>query len=358
MSALTPRGGRSTSGPLDLRGFDMSALDLRDRLLDLLWADFSTSSTWPTAAKLPREFDWKRILDLGKNPGLGLRLRAAGITGRDVSIAMIDQRLLVEHQEYADRLQLYEEIGAEGEAASMHGPACASLAVGRTVGVAPGAKLFYIAVSLRGKQAQGASPISRDFTACAKAVRRIVEINGMLPDKQKIRVLSLSVGWRPAEVASQEMTAATNAARDAGMLVVSSSIDRTHGFRFHGLGRAPLADPDQFESYEPGAFWIKAYKPSDGSALMIPMDSRTVAGPGAADSYSFDRTGGWSWSIPYIAGLYALCAQVRPTITPGQFWDLAMKTGRMIEVTRDGKTYRLGPVVDPARLIEAVRKIS
>ena len=71
-----------------------------------------------------------------------------GITGKGIGLAIIDHPLLVGHVEYRDRLKSYEEIRVQaGGAAEMHGPAVASVAVGQTVGVAPGADLYYIASS-------------------------------------------------------------------------------------------------------------------------------------------------------------------------------------------------------------------
>jgi hypothetical protein len=121
---------------LDLRNCDLSQLDLHDRLDDLLQADFDTRTVWPPADRMPPGFDAASILDLGKNPGLGVRsLHARGIIGQGVSIAIIDQPLLIEQQEYGARLQVYEEIHVNPtESAAMHGPAVASIAVGKTLG--------------------------------------------------------------------------------------------------------------------------------------------------------------------------------------------------------------------------------
>jgi hypothetical protein len=82
-----------------------------------------------------------------KNPGLGVRrLHEKGITGRGVRVAILDQPLLVDHQEYVERVRLYEEIDLQGRTEpAMHGAAVASIAVGKTVGVAPEAELYYIA---------------------------------------------------------------------------------------------------------------------------------------------------------------------------------------------------------------------
>jgi len=96
---------------------------------------------------MPADFDPSRPLELGKDPGLGVRrLHERGFDGRGIGIGIIDQPLLVDPVEYRDRLRLYEEIHSPaGAPAQMHGPAVASIAVGRTVGVAPGADLYYIA---------------------------------------------------------------------------------------------------------------------------------------------------------------------------------------------------------------------
>jgi hypothetical protein len=95
---------------LDLRGCDLSKLDLRNSINDLLYASFDDRTVWPVPNRMPSDFDSKRIMELGKNPGLGVHsLHKRGITGRGVGIAILDQPLLVDHQEYGDRLRLYEE---------------------------------------------------------------------------------------------------------------------------------------------------------------------------------------------------------------------------------------------------------
>ncbi len=340
---------------VDLRSADLSALDLRGSLNDLLYSDFDTQTQWPPEEQMPSGFDWKRIMELGKNPGLSIRsLQARGITGRGVNIAIIDQPLLIEHQEYADRFQLYEEINVTSYISSqMHGPAVASIAVGKTVGVAPEANLYYIATWVFDPPYNPANP-KRDFRFYAQAIRHLLEINRQLPQDQKIRAISMSVGWSPAETGYEEITAAANDAKAAGMLVVSSSIEQTHGFKINGLGRPPLADPDQFESYEPGLFWAKRYDQQSMDRLLIPMDSRTTASFTGASDYVFFRPGGWSWITPYLAGVYALAVQVDPSITPERFWSLAMKTGHTIQFKRGNENVPLGPILDPVALINAL----
>lgn len=343
---------------VDLRAYDLSSLDLGGSLDDLLYATFDDKTVWPSDARMPQGFDWQHIMELGKDPGLGIRdLHAQGITGRGVSIAIIDQPLLTDHQEYADRLQLYEEINVKSATPSqMHGPAVASIAVGKTIGVAPGADLYYVG-SWTGDWGVGPNGFTWNFSYYAQAVKRILEINSQLPEKRRIRVIAMQVGWNPEKAGYDEITAAVQEAKAAGLLVVSSSIEQVHGFKFHGLGRAPLSDPGVVESYEPGLWWAERYYGGDqfSDRLLVPMDSRTTASPLGVDEYVFYRQGGWSWSIPYIAGVYALAAQVDSAITPEQFWSLAMETGRTIELDHGGETIPFGPIIDPVALIDALQ---
>ena len=174
---------------VDLRNADLSALDLRGEMDNLLHADFDSHTVWPAAERLPEGFDPGLMLAQGKNPGLGLRgLHAQGTTGRSVGVAIIDQPLLADHAEYADRLRWYEKINVNpiyGQA-SMHGAAVTSLAVGRTVGVAPEADLYYVATD-----SDVVTTFVSDYHNLARAVRRVLQINEGLPAERKMRVISM-----------------------------------------------------------------------------------------------------------------------------------------------------------------------
>ena len=266
---------------VDLRSRDLTKLDMTSSLTDLMFAAFDSKTQWPAADKIPVGFDWQKIMELNKDPGLGVRvLHEQGITGEGVSIAIIDQTLLVDHIEYKDRLRLYEEtedIISEAPQAHMHGAAVASIAVGKSIGVAPEADLYFIATGFCGaKRLQ-----DLDYTCWAKAVRRIVEVNKGLPAERKIRVLSLSWGWDSKSINYEEIRNAVNEAKAAGIFVISSSLTRTDNLHFHGLGRDPLSEPNDFSSYEPGLWWQKIFYQNGilEQTLLVPMDSRTTASP-------------------------------------------------------------------------------
>lgn len=340
---------------IDFRSRDLSRYNLREATDILLYSHFSTETQWPEPDCLPDGFDPQSILELGKDPGLGVRsLHLRGITGKGVSIAIIDMKLLRDHTEYADRIVFYEEIGIDYDGPSMHGPGVASIAAGKSTGVAPEANIYFIAANI--VSIDEAGQVQRDFTDFARAVRRIVEINRTLPAEEKIRALSLSVGWRSTEPGYSEMASAVEAAKKDGIFVVSSNLDATYpGFRFNGLGRYPTDDPNEISSYSLGESWTQFSHPypwpSFQDQIFIPMDSRTIASYLGVEEYNWGRFGGWSWCIPYIAGLYALGVQVDPDLTPEIFWQAMTNTAHPFSVELQGQEFPT-KIVQPVRLIE------
>jgi membrane protease YdiL (CAAX protease family) len=346
----------SPDGEIDLRSYDLSGMDLSgDGEILSKQTSFSSKTVWPPADRMPADFDRERILDLGRNPGLGVRsLHARGITGRGVGIAIIDQPLLTTHEEFGGRLRWYEVINPGlSNMASMHGSAVSSLAVGRTSGVAPEADLYYFSM---GDDLLTVSLWQLHYVA--RAIRRVLQLNEVLPAEDRIRVISISLGWNLTTGAGcYDVAAAVEEARARGVLVVHTSMENVYGIGYMGLGRDPLQDPDQFESYKPGSWWESSFYSGSmtGRRLYAPMDSRTTADFTGPSDYVFYRTGGLSWTTPWIAGVYALAVQVDPALTPERFLELAERTGRTVEILHEGKTYPLGPIIDPVALIAALK---
>jgi hypothetical protein len=349
---------------IDYRSMDLTKLDLSKSKADLLYADFDSQTIWPPADQMPTGFDWQKIMEMGKNPGLGVQeLHKKGITGKGIGIAIIDQPLLVDHIEYKDQLRIYEEtedrikMVAKGDTqASLHGTAVASIAVGRTVGVAPDADLYFIAFGDCG--GNPATLTDFDFSCDAKDIQRVIEINKSLPADRKIRAISLQFGWRSESKGYQEITTAVEQAKAAGIFVISTYMLDTYGFQFNGLGRDPLAGPDEFKSYQPGLLWSKDFYAGQAlqRQLLIPMDARTTASPTGTEDYAHYVSGGLSWAVPYLAGMYALAIQVKPDVTPEEFWKLALETGKTTQIQHDGKSYSLGIILDPQALMAALQK--
>lgn len=357
---------------VDVRSIDLTSFDLTNREYDLLNSCFDSKTKWPL--KLPEGFNPANVLDTNKNPGLNIhKLHNEGITGKGVNIAIIDTALLVDHIEYSDRLKMYEEIHCLDERSQMHAPATASIAAGKTTGVAPEANLYFIGCS-------NFNPISGqgleiDFTWDAKAIDRIIEVNKTLPQDKKIRVLSISAGWSPDMKGYNEMTAAVNRAVKEGIFVLSVNLFETYKnrFYFNGLDIDTLSDKDSVSSYNviPWTKWIwevqhmgklneyyekKFDENAPEEILLVPIGSKTTASPTGNSDYVFYRDGGWSWIMPYMAGLYALSCQVKPDITPDVFWNTALKTGESKTIIRDDKKLA-GKIVNPDKLIESLKSM-
>lgn len=100
---------------LERSGVSLVTADLRDRGEVLTRVTFDTRTAWPPKNRLPQGFDPRRILERGKNPGLGIRaLHGQGITGTGVHVAIIDQPLLRNHQEFTDKVAGYTAIDCAG----------------------------------------------------------------------------------------------------------------------------------------------------------------------------------------------------------------------------------------------------
>jgi membrane protease YdiL (CAAX protease family) len=332
---------------VDLRDKDLSGLDLRSSENDLSYACFNSRTVWPPAERMPSGFDPAAIMEWVKNPGLGLReLHDRGITGRGIGIAIIDQGLLTGHREYAGRLMWYEEITRNpvGLLTAFHASSVASIAVGKTAGVAPEGDLYFISsndVILRG------AVWYMHYDAIG--IRRVIEVNRFLPADRKIRVISISIGSAPPGMAgSADFLSAVREAEQEGMYTIFTN--RT-GSGYVGLaGRSLLSDPDDFRSYDQSILSQIQYMDRPDS-LLIPVDSLTLAGASREDEYYFCRIGGLSWMMPFSAGLFALSLQVDPDLTLDQFWELAFQTAEPLEVFHDGTMYKIGKLVDPQALI-------
>ncbi len=289
---------------------------------------FDTLTVWPETGKLPEGFDPARLLEEGKTPGLGIRaLHERGTDGRGVVIAIIDQPLVRNHEEYADRFLSIEEIDVAGVPAQMHGPSVASIAVGRTCGVAPGAKLAYFAIPMWKWRS------CRPYT---ELVDKIVLRNAGLPGNERVRVISISQGMFPQWEGRQQWNQALRRAAAAGVLVITCDTSR---FAYGMLKRNEGADPDLAASYTRGRY------SSGEDALLVPGGNRTLAGFRGQSHYRYDRVGGMSWGAPYVAGLAALAFQVDGTLKPADVTRVLVETATSTPE---------GPVVNPTAFIAAV----
>lgn len=53
--------------------------------------------------------------------------------------------------------------------------------------------------------------------------------------------------------------------------------------------------------------------------------------------------------------MVCLTAQVRHDVTPEEFWESALETGKTIRIQHEGKGHDLRTLLDPQALIEEIR---
>lgn len=352
---------------IDVRSRDISHLNLKDRMEDLVQCQFDSKTKWPES--LPQGFEPEKILSMNKTPGLNIKkLHEQGVTGENVGIGVVDYGLIINHEEYKDRLKFYDEVHYKTKQAHFHGPSIASILVGKNVGIAPGADLYLI--GSENFDVEKNDMIAND-SYFAESIYKLLEKNNTLPEARKIRVISISAAWSPVSRGYDEITKAVEEASKQGIFVVSANLfEQNPEFYFHGLDREMLDKPDDIESYTPypGELWLNMIEHIDGfkdfylksyranekkKTLLIPIASRTVATAGGDSDYAIFRLGGWSFGIPYISGLYALCCQIDPAITPEKFWDAAYNTGETQNIEMDGKK-ETAVMINPVKLIEFI----
>ena len=315
---------------------DVSDRVLGETLIETLW--FNQATIWSDQDRPIAQ----KILELGLNPGMGVRdLHAQGITGKGVTMAIIDQPLAVDHPEYKGKIMKYVDMGTElynGNLGSMHGPAVTSLLVGETVGTAPGARVYFAAVPSWFSDAQ----------FYADALDWVIAENEKLPGDNKIRVVSVSAAPSGLDSTFTRNTDAWNQAlqraTDAGLLV----LDATYENEITSLCLYDLNNPDNVAGCIPE--YLGPFHPPH-ERIYVPASHRSMATGGSTATnftYQYTGKGGDSWAIPYLAGVLALGWQVNPALSNDQILELLYASAY---VNADQKN-----IIDPKAFIEQVKQ--
>lgn len=324
-------------------GADLSNMDLSVLGDKIKYIVFDEKTIFPPADKLPKDFNPQKLLEDGKNPGLGVRdLHKKGITGKGITVAILDQAFNINHQEIKDNLIHYEIIGKTFT--HFHGSMVSSLLCGKTTGVAPDTKLVYFASGTKNENHERTA--QNDITA----LRKILDMNAKLPDNEKISAVSISRGWYSSAPESEEFKEIVLQLIESGVFVLPVNARTYYGpsANFITTDRNINSDPDDIKSYVPG-FWPN--KMLDNFILAV-AGGRTGAGPTAPDDYIYrGANSGISWATPYMVGVYALAKQVYPNLTPLKFFEVARQTGYPMELS-DG---RKNVLIQPKKIIEQLQ---
>lgn len=314
-------------------GKSLIDMDLTNEYDALAKSTFDTHTEWPSKDKLPKGFDPKEIIEIGKDPGLGIRaLHKEDITGKGVNVAIIDQPLLLEHEEYKDKIVKYTEIDCEDAGPQMHGPAVASILVGENCGVAPNALLYYWAEpSWKG-----------DYIQRTTALNEIIEYNKDKPLNERIRVVSISKGFDESEDNLPLWKEKIREAEENGIIVVHCSDEGNE--KFFGAGCSLYKDRDNPDNYDI-CYFARNLSPTD--VIYVPIDNRTTADFQGINDYTFWSSGGLSWGAPYLAGVIALGYQVNPNLKEFDIYKYLRETGT---------SFNGGYIINPKAFIEKINE--
>ena len=319
----------------DVRGTfyknDLSRLDLKDFGENILTLHFDEKTVFPSRDKMPDDDKLQPgyMWEAGKNPGFGVRaLHERGITGKGVNVAIIDQPLYIDsHPEYAGKITEYKDFDCQSET-SMHGPSVTSILAGETIGTAPGAKVYYAA----------APSWLGDAAYYADALDWITETNKNLPDGEKIRVVSISASTTPSDprfINGEKYLESVKRATEAGILVLDCSPENG------------IVGSCEYNFYNPEDITSCQFVDLSGNypfninstvKILAPVNYRTLAQEWKKGdfSYHYEGQGGWSWAVPYAAGVLAMGWQVKPELTPDEIVQILLDTAY---VGSDGNKY-------------------
>lgn len=306
---------------MDVRGKNLSAMDLRGKEDVVNTLTFDSETKWPSSDKMPLGFDPVKLLELGKDPGLGVKkLHQLGNTGKGVNVAYIDQPLLENHTEYKDSNIRYYKIRPESlNDKTVQGSSVISLLAGKDIGIVPESKVYFF----------GAPTWLNDQVVYAEGIRKVIEVNKTLPDDKKIKIVGFSDSIGSNKKNYKIIEKAVKEAEASGIMVFDAST-----LKIVGLGVKPFSDRD-----DPGNYELQIKSGNTGKSdnyLGVPVTGRTIAAGNKPDAFAYLNRFESNWAVPYIVGIISLGLQIDPNLTKGNaikyLYDSAMsaKNGKII----------------------------
>lgn len=305
----------------------ISQTDAAKNGIILSWTD---SVIWPSAEKLPNGINPAQILQDSKKPFGITDAHNSGKTGRGVSIAIIDQRLNREHDEYADRIKYYD-VGdgyQDKNGIDYHGSLVAGCAVGKTTGTAPDADLYYFAAPMIKINDDNKRIITREYVN--DALKKLLALNKTLPENQKIHFVSCSWGSR-TDLFTAETDALFRQCEADGMMIL--------GGAYKSLSTIQC-DPRYPNKNKYGR-------------IGIPTDGKTS--PFWLGGYAYTRAGGSSSTFPYIAGVFASATQGNQIFFTRPNWQDDLKD---ILISTATESENGGKIINPDAIVREVTRLT
>ena len=272
----------------------------------LAWSLIVASDTdFPEAEKLPKGYDSQALIEWGKTPGLNVDiLHAHGFTGKGMTIAYVDQPFGT-HEQTENAHIHYTNNAGENYPNSMHGATVSSMLAGKETGTAPEVELYYY----------GHAAWEGDMATRAECLYQIIEQNKELSEGQKIRMVGFSDNIRPEEKNNDLFVEAVEACEQAGIMVWFCGDYAAASF-------VPFSDRNDLNNLFPD--W--QYGGWDPELVYVPASGRSAAADTGYTQYIYWSSGGLSWTMPYILGLYAIVLEIDPTMTKDEIRTMVKET--------------------------------
>lgn len=211
--------------------------DLRNLSVQELHSDWMNHMMFDNLTKWPenfQQFDPIEVLDINKTPGYHMKeVHEAGLTGKNINIAVIGPSILENHQEYKDSLTYIPLQNPQNpqKPSTVVGTQIASLLVGKTTGLVPDAHLYYFEHQF-GKSENKNGKLYTDAGNLVESMERVLSYNEDLQPENQIDILYLAEGYiledRELAVKSasaDELNALLTKAEEAGIKIVAPSVD-------------------------------------------------------------------------------------------------------------------------------------
>lgn len=265
-----------------------------------------TISDRTTFSGLPAGYDPSALLEWGKDSGLNVDiLHQYGFTGKGATIAYIDQPIS-SHAEYASVNLHYTNTTWDSD--SMHGPMVLSLLAGKNTGTAPEAEVYFYG--------HGGSESTCQLEM-SKCLYKLIEQNKMLPEDQKISMVGFSNNVIKSRPYCKELQTAVDACTEAGIMVWFCGEYITSAF-------LPMSDKNNPDNLVANPMY---YGEAPEKLVHVPASGRTGATNWNGGKYIYwGESGGLSWTMPYVLGLYAIVNEIDPSLSQDDLRSMIVDT--------------------------------
>lgn len=319
---------------LDLSNYDFSGLDLKD----MTHIPFSSSTVWPSKDKLPAGFNPLDILNDCTSVDEDIKkLHDEGITGEGVTVAVIDSSFQGCHHVEFRNARLVRTTLKDArldEFCHFHMECVLSKLVGENLGVAPKCKVLCYEVNTDEDN-------SFDVVNCLKDIKR------RIGSGEVIKAVNLSADIEEFFDYYKEYSELVKELSSMGCEVVDYT---RFGDNFFCCSSSFMNNGfDDFDCASFAQIYSPELRRECNDKVNVVCSGRTLPEFCSNTGYKYEVVDCFSWSIPQVVGLYALCLTQVKDLSFDMFVSICKETSKI-----NKKGIRL---LEPYKVVETAKKI-